>query len=317
MHWKMKARIQHAISMLPASASYGAYYWVQRRFGSLKRWNPVCKLVAGIETCRRLEAHGSSPRGKVFFEVGTGRVPLAPLAFWLLGAERTVTIDLNPYLKEELIVDSLRFMAERRDEMASLFGPSLDHARLDEVLKFGRQPQPSMDEFFEMCGIQYIAPGDAADSGLPPNSVDVHTSYTVFEHIPPDVLRAILVEGNRITRDDGLFVHKIDFSDHFSHTDRRICAVNFLQFSDRQWERFAGNRFMYMNRLRHADYVQLFESVGQEVISTEPNTDVRSLESLRTGRVQVDHRFRTRSEEELAITWSWMTTRKLPVAVQS
>jgi hypothetical protein len=39
--------------------------------------------------------------------VETGRVSLLPVAFWLCGAEKTITVDLNPYMRNELIADML------------------------------------------------------------------------------------------------------------------------------------------------------------------------------------------------------------------
>ena len=33
----------------------------------------------------------------------------------------------------------------------------------------------------------------------------------------------------------GLALYYIDLSDHFSHDDHSISAINFLQFSDEQW----------------------------------------------------------------------------------
>ena len=101
MNWKLKAKIQNAVSFFPSSASYATYYWMQRHFGALKKMNPINKLTAGIETCMRIKKVGRDPVGKVFFEVGTGRAPITPLAYWLMGAQKTITIDLNPYLKEE------------------------------------------------------------------------------------------------------------------------------------------------------------------------------------------------------------------------
>lgn len=109
MQWKLKAKIQNIVSYLPKAASYNAYYWIQRHFGGLRRVNPSKALIGGIETWKRSKSQDRSPSGKVFFEVGTGRIPLVPLAYWLMGAEGTISIDLNPYLKEELIAESLRY----------------------------------------------------------------------------------------------------------------------------------------------------------------------------------------------------------------
>jgi hypothetical protein len=33
--------------------------------------------------------------------------------------------------------------------------------------------------------------------------------------------------------------------------------------------RYAGNKYMYMNRLRHDDFLDLFKSFGQKIIEVE------------------------------------------------
>lgn len=115
MHWKLKAAIQNAVSLLPPSVSYATYFWIQRHFGGLRRINPVSPLTAGIETWRRIKKLGYDPSGKVFLEVGTGRVTLVPLAYWLMGAKKTITIDLNPYLKAELKKESLQYISDNKE----------------------------------------------------------------------------------------------------------------------------------------------------------------------------------------------------------
>ncbi len=104
LHWKLKAMMQNAIALLPSSASYAAYYWMQRNFGALRQMDPMDRLCYGVEIWKRLRRQGRDPADGVFFEVGTGRVPLVPLAYWLLGANKTITVDLNPYVKDELFV---------------------------------------------------------------------------------------------------------------------------------------------------------------------------------------------------------------------
>ncbi len=312
MHWKLKSFIQNAVSRLPSEHSYAAYYWIQRHFGGLKRMDPTSRLKAGVEACRRLHALGRDPNGKSLLEVGTGRVPLVPLAFWLMGARRTVTVDLNPYMKEELIRESLEYIAANRPEIEVMFGNLLIPERLDELLALLTGGAFSQQAFLTCCNIDYMAPGDAADTRLPEASIDFHLSYTVFEHIPRPVLEAILKEGNRILHDDGLFIHRIDYSDHFSHADSAISAVNFLQFPEAKWERLAGNRYMYMNRLRHADYLRLFTSAGHQIVLAQPETDAQSLQLLKTGALQPHARFASYPPEELAITASWIVSAKTP-----
>jgi SAM-dependent methyltransferase len=310
MHWKAKATLQNAVSRLPSASSYATYYWLQRHFGGLRHINPMARLRAGIETWRQIEKVGRDPLGKTFFEVGTGRVPMTPLAYWLMGTGRVITVDLNPYMKAELTRECLQYIAEHVEDVQALFGPSLNRERFAALLDFPRQDDFDLRKLLDLCRIVYIAPGDAAHTELDRGAIDFHTSFNVFEHISRDVLLAILREGNRIIRSDGLFVHRVDYSDHFSHSDTRISPINFLQYSDTQWERYAGNRYMYMNRLRHDDFLALFESASHRVLAAEPTIDALSLQLLREGRLNVDARFGGKDIEVLAMTEAWIVCAK-------
>jgi SAM-dependent methyltransferase len=247
-----------------------------------------------------------SPIDKTFFEVGTGRVPMTPLAYWLMGAKSVITIDLNPYVKTELTKECLQYIADHVEEIETLFGLRLNHKRFDALRYLQRQDHFNLQSLFDLCQIAYIAPGDAARTGLGPSSIDFHTSFNVFEHIPRDVLMAILAEGNRIISDTGLFVHRVDYSDHFSHSDTHISPINFLQYSDAKWNRYADNRYMYMNRMRHDDFLALFDASGHTIIATDPAIDNASLALLNEGRLNVDARFGDKAVEVLATTASWI-----------
>ncbi len=61
------------------------------------------------------------------------------------------------------------------------------------------------------------------------DSVDFICSNNTFEHIPADILSAILREFKRVIKPGGLMSHFIDMSDHFAHFDSRITIYNFLE----------------------------------------------------------------------------------------
>jgi len=267
-------------------------------------------LTAGIETWNRIKELGYDPSERVFLEVGTGRVPLVPLAYWLMGAKKTITIDLNPYLRAELIKKSLQYISDNNEEIRKLFGSLMHENRIDDLLYFNRNVTFSTSPFLDLCRITYIAPGDAGNTILLPQSIDYHTSYTVFEHIPIEILRKIINEGSRIISDNGLFIHRIDYSDHFSHSDKTISSINFLKFSDDEWEKYAGNRYMYMNRLRHDDYILLFQSLGHRILAADTDVDEQSQELLRTGSFRLNERFKSKSVNVLSIRGAWIATQK-------
>ena len=309
MKWQLKAKIQNLVNIFPSSLSYSTYYWIQRNFGGLRkdRLSPINRLEAGIESVKRIEQVGRSPVGATFLEIGTGRRLNTPLAFWLLGAEKVITVDLNPYLKEELVRADLDYLIKNKTEIESLFENRIFNNRLDALLEFIESPY-QIKALLEFLKIEYIAPGDASHLNLPENSVDFHTSYTVLEHIPPEIIKAILKEGQRILKNDGLFIHKIDYSDHFSHSDKSISSINFLQFSDNDWDKIAGNRYMYMNRLRHDDFINLFQDLNFKVLIEEPDIDKNLI--AQKLNFELNPRFASKSDEVISTIGSWIITHR-------
>jgi hypothetical protein len=263
------------------------------------------RLAVGVETWERIRIQNVEPSDKVFFEVGTGRVPLVPLAFWLMGARRSITIDTNPYLKAELLRRGLTWIARNVDQVRQIFGGRLKETRLEQLLQL-TDHDFCVDRFLEMCCIEYIAPGDAAETGLPAASIDFHTSYMVLEHIAPDVLRRILLEANRITRNDGLLVHRIRLQRSlFSFGQEHILDQRSSVFG-RTVGQVRRNRYMYMNRLRHDDLLTLFRLSGVQVLSTTLFKDKQVPQILREGRLRLDERFEGKTSDVLSVVGGWV-----------
>ncbi len=310
MNWKVKANIQNAVAPLPLSLSYSTYYWIQRHFGTLRRVNPVSTLMAGIGICEKIVGYGKTLVGKVFFEVGTGRRINTPIAFWLLGAEKVITVDLNPYIKQQLVREDISFIRENRTQIEDLFKQlNLIKDRFERLNDFTRNPW-DIDDLFKLCNIEYIGPANAADLPVPDASVDYHTSRSVLEHIPPAAIMSILKEAIRITKDEGLFIHRIDYSDHFSHSDKSISSINFLQFSDDEWAKIAGNRYAYTNRLRVDDFEDLFRKSSHRILSIDSDKDPSVPELLKNNVLRINERFKHKSEEVLATVSSWIVSEK-------
>jgi SAM-dependent methyltransferase len=301
MNWKTKALIQNVISLLPPELSYDIYFRLQRNFGTLKNFNPEGRLCSGISTAKFINTLGGKISNKVFFELGTGRAPVAPLALWLMGAEKVITADLNPYVKPELFLESVRYISSNKNKISNLFGDLLVIDRLTDLINFSSDKNLSFNKLMNFCSIDYLAPCDASSTQLDPGSIDYFISCAVLEHIDSETILKILAEGNRITKSDGMFINYIDYRDHFSTKDKNITAINFLQYSDEKWNKYAGNKYMYMNRLRHDDYIQIFELSGHQILKQTPTTDTRSLELLKSGDFVLDPKFLSKTIDILAI----------------
>jgi SAM-dependent methyltransferase len=310
MHWKLKSAVQNVVAALPSAMSYRVYYAMQKRFGGYRDATPVKRLAAGVELIRRIEAHGGQIEGRSFVEVGTGHQVNVPIALYLAGAGRILTVDLHPYLKAELVQQDVAYILANEDLVQRLFRP-LESKRAFAA-RFNRLAAwtgASMTSLFDAMDIEYRAPADASWLPLPAGTVDYHVSFTVLEHIPPEPLAAILHEARRVLKPGGLFAHYVDFSDHFSHSDKHISPVNFLQFGERAWQLYGGNRYMYQNRLRVDDVLELLQGAGLEPAAVERQVDTWALSLLASGALPVAKRFRTKAPEVNATSGAWILAR--------
>ncbi len=301
MKWKYKAILQNAIASLPMSD--GIYYAVQRTFGDLRRsrFDPMEWISGASEMIGWLKAAGRRIAGKQFLEVGTGRALGMPLALWLCGAGATVTVDLNRYLSEALVTDCIRYLRRNAVSVREVLQRGDDDGglaeRLDQLLAFSGD----LGLFLDLIHVRYLAPADASHLPFPDQSFDFHFSYAVLEHVPGPEILAILREARRILRPGGMVLHAIDLSDHFWYSDTSIERINCLRFSQREWRRWAGNKYMYHNRLRIHELLDLFAEAGVWIQRESRTLHERSLQAVKNG-FPLDAQFRSIPAEELAVT---------------
>jgi SAM-dependent methyltransferase len=299
MNWRQKAFIQRACAALPRG-NEALYYFLQSNFGSLRQApDPMPNLRAAAGLASDLAAHNALPEGRRVMEVGTGRRLDMPLAFYLLGATSVDTVDLHSYLKEPIVLSALRSIVANRDELASLFSPFTDAAALSRRLD-SLAPISSLPDLLAKTRITYHAPVDATRTHFPPASFDLQFSYTVFEHIPYDVLRGILSECRRVLSPTGIACHHIDLSDHFAHDDPSISFVNFLRYGEKEWNTYNDNQFAYHNRLREPDYQRLYREAGHELLAWRTWRDERGERELSSGNIPLAEPFRGQAVETLA-----------------
>ncbi len=296
MNWKQKAAIMRVCSRIP----YGPkiYKWGQKHLGTLNV-SPVKKLTAQVEMTHWLEESGESIKNRSLLEIGTGHIPLAPIGFFLAGAEWIITVDLHRRIDWSLTRESLKWMASHRNEIQSLFqenivSSSVFDQRFAAIEKHINSPQ----RFLEKAGIEYLAPMDAAKLNLSEKSIDYHFSINTLEHINQRKLRDIFFEARRILKSKGTSVHFIDLTDHFSHQDKSISPINFLKYSDSHWDRIAGNEFAYCNRLRPTDYFKIFSDCHFKVLQKEMTVNEEALDVLNSG-FKLNPKYSQYSQEDI------------------
>lgn len=315
MNWKLKAYVQRTVAKLPAWASFPLYYGIQRTVGTLRAPDPMGSLREGLRLIDAIEEAGGAVEGSVVLEVGTGQRIDIPIALWLCGAAEIVTIDVTAYLRLSLVQRDLEWMRAHREAVLALFGPHARRPLFQQRFAVLMRPETDAAGLLETAGIRYLH-HDVRTLPFADGSVDYHVSNNVFEHVPPDELRAILREGARLVRRGGLLVHRVDFSDHFEEADRRISSVNFLRFSEREWERYAGNVYAYHNRLRIDEFRAVVAQAGLDVVECRAEVDPEALRALQAG-LPLDSRFAGKPAEVNATDNAVVVMRPVPMPARA
>ena len=303
MDWRLKAILQRTLAHIPVRIGQPLYRGLQRTFGGLRSANPTFHLKKScwfVETAERL---GRRIQGQTLLEVGTGWTLNVPIGLWLCGAGPITSVDVHRYLDERLVLQSLDHIRHHAGAIRSVFGQRAHTNEFEQRwTRLLNASVSDLESLMRLLNLTYLAPASAARLPLGPASVDLHYSTNVLEHVPPDQMEAIFVEARRILKPDGLTMHRIDLSDHFSHRDGAISPINFLQFDEPTWARWSGNRFMYQNRMRTHEYAQLFERVGLQVRDWNTVTDPRARTALQDG-FPLSERFSGHDHEDLAVTF--------------
>ncbi len=262
MRWIAKSVGAKALGALPGADAlhYGLQRHVTRSLPAGKRVSRRQRTRAVAHLRAYLEHGPERPLGEAsFYEFGAGWDLAVPLAYWTLGVERQVLVDLKPNARLELVNHALRRLRTNRRALRRRAGRPV------------RDPGSSLGSLAELeprFGIRYLAPIDARATGLPPASVDFVSSTSTLEHIPERDVVPIFAECRRLLRPDGLLSARIDMRDHFSYADPRVSPYSFLRYSPRAW-RLLNSRLLYQNRLRLSDHLRLIEAAGFEVVSVD------------------------------------------------
>lgn len=299
MHWRLKGGIQKVLGHVPFGERL--HYELQKRAGGLRAFDR--ELAAKIEDWRLMIGHLASVHvpvaGTRFLEMGTGWYPTFPFCLYLGGARSVITVDLNRYLKPELARRMTEALARFVPVIAGATGraePEVAAAHRELVAAVHRGA--SLEDATGGV-VAYRAPSDAAATGLPDASLDAVFSNSVLEHVPGPIIERCYAEARRILRPGGVMFHSVNCGDHYAYADRNIHQLNYLQFSDDDWRRW-NNEFLYQNRLRAIDFVEMARAAGFAIEVDTSRPHPMRLQQLDT--IKVHPQFARYSREQLAIT---------------
>jgi SAM-dependent methyltransferase len=294
--WQLKVGVQFVLAHVPGGETVN---------NALQRWNgsfcdaAIRARVRGLSRCL---AEHLDVRGKTIVEVGTGWDAINALMLYVFGARCIYSYDHVRHLRFDLAMNVVQQIRMSTAAIAEISGiePSLLENRIAPLARAA-----NVQQLLDTAQIEYMAPGDAAHTGLPGCSVDIVYSYAVLEHVSEDVIASITKEARRVLVPGGIAFHNIGEHDHYVDVDPSISKVNFLQYPEWAWSLFVKNKISYHNRLREPDFLRIFAANGAKVRNKESVIDPSDLETVK--HMRLDSRFAGLTAEELAVTRTQVT----------
>ncbi len=305
--WMVKTAVQHVIGRLPKS-----YWWngLFQKYITKGYYPGIWRFKAQLSYCRQHYddycKYCPAPKSKFkALELGTGPWPIVPIALYLAGATKIWTYDIVPLLQRDTLKRTLE-----------LFCDSSRNGVLEKKLgKVTQNRLRHIEKLLEMIDVEtpaqllrkiniHLCIGDARNTNLPENFVDLIFSTVVFEHIDAEILAGLLVEFKRVASPDAVMSHYIGLADQYASFDKSITPYNFLKYSDRQWK-LLNNPLIPLSRLRIADYRKVFSENGWDIV--EERSTSGSCDDLL--KIELSPKFRKYTTEDLLVLFSWIVAR--------
>ncbi|MDC0164234.1 hypothetical protein OAI51_00665 [Candidatus Pelagibacter bacterium] len=234
IHWKIKSLLYRLLNFFKL---YKALFFIQKKI--TKRSNIDLKEIAFYWQyhLKYLKENNS----KTILEIGAGK-SLAQNIF--------LSYSFNQKIEQTLIDVSrmidLDLFNKANDQISKLLGVN--------KLPFAK----SIDDLKKNYNLNYLAPMSLDQIIKNKLQFDACISSTTLEHLSEDDLRKTFLLLKKIIKKEGIISAAIDYSDHYSHTDKNIDNLNFLRFTNDEWNKH-NTPMLFQNRLRHQDYRKFFK----------------------------------------------------------
>jgi SAM-dependent methyltransferase len=234
INWKLKAFLYLVFSFLRLK---GIFYFLQKHITK--------RSLVNIEKINKLWVfHENSilkNNSKSILEIGAGKSleQNIYLSYKFDGSINQTAIDINNMLDFDLVNQASE--------------------QISNILNLNNRGKvENLEQLKKLYNINYTAPYNLSNFKDTNNKFDICISTTTLEHFKLSDLNDYLEDLKTILKPGGLVSSIIDYSDHYSHTDKNISPLNYLSYSDDEWGKY-NNSYLFQNRLRHQDYKRIFE----------------------------------------------------------
>lgn len=291
--WQRRALIYRFFDTVPGG--HQLFELVRMFGGGLRNFDVGKRKYAIFEMCNLLSSENKSVAGQKLVEIGSGWHPVLPALFYAMGASSIIMTDIVRHMRQDYVESTIDYLIQHTDVIAEITGISGDliTSRWME-LKPGKH---SWLDVWQDKGIVYEAPFDFAETEWPSDSVDMIYSNSCLGYIPLSILEQIFKESARLLRPGGWIAHDISVYDDYSAIDKSITPLNFLGYSEAEWERMGNSRLHYQNRLRPQRYFDLAQGNDLQILVFRRLQ--KQITTAMLDRSKLDTAFQEMPDEEL------------------
>lgn len=193
-------------------------------------------------------------RDKVCLEVGSGWLLTHALVFYLLGAKKIYTTDVEPLLQYQCISKAISQSVPWSivDSLSNFEDRNIVESRLNKLLSVKKFSIQRLRDF----GVEYIAPIDLSRNLPSEEKLDFVFSKSVLEHVPVDDVEPLLENLANGLSENGFMFHLIHLTDHKDLANR---PFDFLMYSPEAYSRELQTR--WGNRIRRSQWQEIFSNI--------------------------------------------------------
>jgi|GEM_PF-6505906 len=291
--WRRRALLYQVIGAIPYSSQ--VLNSVRNRFGRLKNWDLTGRQPAINEMIYILNQVKKSVEDKTLAEIGAGWHPYMAALFYGMGAKKIFLTDVAANIRPEYVLQTLQYLIDNVGKISERSGVSES-----QLLERWNELNPDSEPWrvdWKKKGIIYLAPFNFADTKWANESVDMIYSNSCLGYVPESVLTGIFSESARVLRPGGWVSHNITTYDDYSIYDLDVSPLNFLTFSQNEWQRIGNSNLHYQNRLRPENYLTLCRDAKMTVSFSERKALCYNLEIQE--RISLDEQYSTLPDEEI------------------
>lgn len=303
MRWWMKAAIAGTCAHLPGGVR--VYDRIRRRFGELATFEDADGFRNAVWFLEVIRRHCGPVQNLSAIEFGTGWVPAVPFGCALAGID-ILTVDVARLVEPGIFDRFLNEAGRHLPELADAAG--VEEQLMAERLKTASQTA-GFSQAMQSLGCGWQAPVDTTRlAGIPDHHADLTISNLVLQCIPKQIVPEVIAEIYRVTRPGGVSIHRMTMFDEYSTGDPERNDLDYLRFSESQWNRWFSHRIKHLNRLRYSQFLNLLRAPGFEIVDCTRDIDHDSIPHLQ--QHEIAREFDNLSLDDIATTSMQIVLRK-------